>query len=73
MLDFYGEIVRLQIEDRKNRPGVQELTDETNLVCRDTLPRHVLQDMLAFGRNRLVRFQEAYSSEQVLVTAYGHS
>ena len=73
LLDFYGEIVRLQVEDRKNRPGVQELTDESNMVCRDTLPRHVLQDMLAFGRNRLVRFEEAYSSVQALITAYGHS
>ena len=73
MIDFYGEIVGMQVESRKNKPGVQALTDENNLVCRDTLPRHVLIDMLSFARKRLVRFQEAYGTDQTLITAYGLS
>ena len=73
LIDFYGEIVGMQVESRKNKPGVQALTDENNLVCRDTLPRHVLLDMLSFARKRLASFEEAYSSDQALITAYGLS
>ena len=46
LLHFYAELVSIQLEDRKER-------EENDFLCRDSVPRHLIADMVHYGRQRL--------------------
>ena len=66
MLLFYSEIIQLKLDGR-DKLSESEKED----MCRGLCPRHLLADMLQFGKTKLADFDKQYNSIEMVQEVYG--